>query len=142
MAEREFEEQQGELQVPSRSGSILRQARDIAHEVAVRAGHEVRERLDHRRRGLAEGLSQVEKVAGDAAESLHDSGHDTLAVLIDHTVTRLHQAAVWLSTHTLEEMGRDVQAQLEARPVLFMAGFFVLGFGCARLLKSADASEK
>lgn len=141
MSERDNGSHHEEPEAPPRGGSILQQARDVAYKVAARAREGVRAQIDGQRHGLAEGLTQMEKAVEQAADSLHQTGHDTMAGYVERAVTVLHRSAVWVSTHTLEQMGRDLERQMRERPVLFMTGFFVLGFMSARVLRSSRGEK-
>lgn len=141
MSERENGSHHEEPDAPPQVGSILQQAREVAYKVAARAREGVRAQIDGQRQGLADGLTQMERAVEQAADSLHQTGHDTIAGYVDRAVRVLHGSAVWVSTHTLEEVGHDLERQVRERPLLFMAGFFALGFLSARVLRSSGSKK-
>ncbi|MCW2962028.1 MAG: hypothetical protein JWM90_2415 [Thermoleophilia bacterium] len=124
------------------AGTIKETGGELRHGTADRIGsvaHKVADKADTRRSEMADTARAIQEKAQEFARNIAEE-QPQVGKAIEQVSNSAGNVVSYVERTPVEEMTKDLSAQVRRHPLLFAAGLFGAGFALSRALKPVDPS--
>ncbi|HET7620782.1 MAG TPA: hypothetical protein VFK39_02660 [Gemmatimonadaceae bacterium] len=130
----------------ARSGSVMDEAKDKAHELADKAQDRATQKVEA---GVSKGRNRAADALGAVAQSLlyssqqlRDQDRGTVGGFVEKAANRVENWADYVQHTDARQMADRVENFARREPAIFLGGAFALGLLGARFLKSSRRGDE
>lgn len=123
------------------AGQLRQEAQAVAQDLGKVAKDQLKEQAEAGKEQAAKGVESLSAAIDEAASSMEGTQTEVLAEYARKSSEQLAAIANMLHERSLDEIAAEARQLARTKPMMFMLGSVVVGFGLSRFLKASQPHE-